>query len=555
VRVTPAERRPVALAHISCLVALCGGLYLYGITWGLPNVDDWTNLSLAPLKPLAFAKRLLSHEPWLYHYPPLHFIVLSVVYAPYVAYLVLAGGMGVPSETYPFGLAQPEASLTVFILLARLTSVAMATGLVVVNYLTVRRLYGAAAAFVSSFLIATAYPIVHFAHNANVDVPYLFWLSLALYSAVRLMETFDTRWYVLLGLFGALAIGTKHTAYAVLAGLAPTLLYLQYRRRVERAGQRVPPWRLVDGRMVAAAGVFVAALVVMFNPITNWDGFVAHVARHRFASIGGNWTLRTAASAVDGHLQLATAYAGYLAQAGGLAVFALLVAGGLYCAVRAPRTFAIATLPVAAYYLLFLQNFGTHHLRYVLPVFVLLTWHAGRLAADATRATTRWRPLARLGLALVLAHALVHGFTVDYLYARDPRYAAERWMAIHVAPGSTVLGLEPRYSLPRLPKDVHATYRRLWNFNGVLVADITDVPATWVVAGMSLPRRTGTKGWGVDFILPVDVDAVLRERGYEAVASFETELPFWAVDVPDLHTINPRVVIWRRVTPSAGGSA
>jgi hypothetical protein len=541
-----AARLPSGLVPLAGLAILSLSLNVYGITWGLPNVADWANMSLAPLKPLSYAKHLLAQEPWYFHYPPLHFLVLAVVYSPYVLYLVATGGLRSPTETYPFGLSDPEGSLTVFILLARLTSAVMGSGLVLVNYLTVRRFYDARAALVSSVLIAGAYPIVHFAHNANVEIPYLFWLSLALYSFVRLLEGFQTRWYVLLALFTALAVCTKHTAYALAAGLVPSLLYLHYQNAVDRDPGRPRLSVLLDRRFIYAAVVFGVVLVVIFNPIFNWEGFSAHVLRHGQRSVGGSWVVGTAPDWLAGHVELVGQYVDYIRQSTGLPGFLLIVAGFLYCTVRAPRASLIVALPIVTYYALYLKNFGTHHLRYMLPVFLLCTWQGGKLAADLLASRAVPRPVPQLVVGAILGWTVLHGFTVDYLYVRDPRYTAEQWIDQHIPRGAGVVAVEPHYTLPRLPKHLEVTYRRLWDFNGTQVGDITDVPAEWVVIGMSTPRRAHTEQWRVPWVQNVDVEAFLSERGYRPAASFKTPLPAWGADVPDIHVINPRVVIWKR---------
>jgi 4-amino-4-deoxy-L-arabinose transferase-like glycosyltransferase len=548
---------PTQLTYLVVLAIASLSLNLYGITWGLPNVDDWTNMSLAPLKPLSFAKHLLYGEPWLFHYPPFHFLVLAVVYSPYVLYLLLTGGLSSPADTYPFGLADPEMSLTIFTLLARLTSVFMGTGLVLVNYLTVRRFHGATAGFVSSLLIASSYPIIHFSHNANVDVPYLFWLSLALYSFVRLIDGAETRWYLGLALFTALAVGTKHTAYALAAGLIPSLLYFHYRHVVDRRPGSTLLSAFLDRRFAYASALFGVALVVIFNPVLNWEGFTAHIARHLGRSVGGSWVVQTSSGALRGHLDLIGRYLDYIRQSNGLPTFVLLAAGFVYCLVRYPKKSLIVALPILTYYLLYLQKFGTHHLRYILPVYILCTWQAGKLASDLVDTKAVPRLVPRLALAVILAHSLLYGFTVDFLYARDPRYAAEQWIGDNIPAGAKILALEPGYSLPRLPTGLEVTQRNLWDFNGRQVADISDVQADYVIAGMSYPRRAQKKKWKVPWIKDVDVNAFLAERGYRAVASFHTPLPPWGADVPDIHVINPRVVIWKAVDehPAAGPQA
>jgi hypothetical protein len=140
---------------------------------------------------------------------------------------------------------------------------------------------------------------------------------------------------------------------------------------------------------------------------------------------------------------------------------------------------------------------------------------------------------------------VLYGFTVDFLYARDPRYAAEKWIGEQMPAGARVLAVEPGYSLPRLPKSMAVTYRDLWDFHGNQVADITDVRADYVIVGMSIPRRARTEHWKVDRVKNVDVDAFLTERGYREVASFKTPLPAWGAEVPDIHVVNPRVAIWQ----------
>jgi hypothetical protein len=542
------KRLPPHWPHLALLTVGCLGLYLYGIGWGLPNVNDWANLSLAPTKPLSFAKHLLYGERWLFHYPPLHFIVLALVYSPYVLYLLLTGGLQSPTDVYPFGLADPETSLSVLILLARLVSVVMGVGLVLVNYLTVRRFYGAMAGLVSSILIASSYPIVYYAHSATVDIPHLFWLALALYSFVRLIESFQTKWYLLLALFTAFAVGTKHPAYAFAIGLIPSLVYLHYRNFVERHPGHSPVAAFLDRRFVYASCLFGVTLILIFNPILNWDGVAAHISHHTERSIRGSWTIQAASGRLRGHLDLVGDYVEYIRQSNGLPVFVLMAAGFLYCLVRYPKQSLIIGLPIVTYYVLYLKNFGTNHLRYVLPVYLLCTWQAGKLAADAlaTRSMPRWVP--RVGLALIIGSSLLYGATVHYMYAHDARYDAERWIGQHIPAGAKVLAIEPDYTWPRFPKHLDVAHRELWDFNGNRTADITDLGAEWVVVGMSIPRRGREISIGPrpKFVKDIDVEGFLTARGYRPVGTFHTSLPAWGADVPDIHALHPRVVIWQR---------
>lgn len=537
--------------YVILLVILSLALNLYGINWGLPNGDmDWAPDSEAPLGPLTYAKRLLYGEPWLNKYPPFHFIVLAIFYSPYVLYLFLTGGLTSPADVYPYGLTNPQVSLTIFTLIARLTSAFMGTGMVVVNYFTVKKFYDSKAALISSFLIASSYPIIHYSHNANIDIPQLFWLSLALYSFVSLLETPKTKYYILLGLFTAFAVSTKESVFGLIVGLVPALLWfhLVHHRPTEGTNHNYLSL-LFDRKILSGLLVSLVAAVIIFNPVFNWEGILYHVGRHTSTSIKGNWVIGGAENALQGHLQLLGQYLTFIFQSNGLPAFLLLAGGFFYCLARYAKKSWILIIPMVTYWLFFLQNHGTHHIRYILPVYLLLTWQAGKLGADLHDSKYMPRVLSTTLLFFVLGHSLVRGFSVDVLYTRDPRYTAEKWMEKNIPQGALILGVAPDYSLPRFPEGRQVVRRRLWDWNGNQIADITDINADYAVVGMSLPRRVQPskwKKWGKNHIKDPKVEKFLRDRGYEEIVSFKSEVPFFGTEIADLHAINPRVVIWKK---------
>ena len=80
---------------------------------------------------------------------------------------------------------------------------------VLLVYLAVRELFDRRSALFSSLIVALYYPLVYYAHTANVDVPYLFWALLAIYSFIRVLKQGGLKDYVLFALFGTLAICIK----------------------------------------------------------------------------------------------------------------------------------------------------------------------------------------------------------------------------------------------------------------------------------------------------------------------------------------------------------
>jgi 4-amino-4-deoxy-L-arabinose transferase-like glycosyltransferase len=529
---------PDSTRHVALLVALCLALSLYGIGWGLPNGPyDWSNDSVAPLEPLAYAKRLVFGEPWSSKYPPLHFMVLAAAYAPYAAYLKLTGGLGRPSDDYPYGLADPEGSLAVFTLIARLVSVAMGIGLVLVNYHTVRRLHGPRAGLIAGLLLASSYPLIHYSRNANIDVPHLFWMSLALWSLVAPIQDGRRRHYVLLGVYAAAAMATKDSIYALFVGLAPVLLVVHAGRLREL--RRSAPERLAaaHGDLAWGLAAFLLSLAVTFNIPFNWQGFAAHVQLHLRRSVTGSYLIEEAGSPVSGEIALLAGYLDFLFQTSVPTVLPLALAGLASGLVLAPRATWLIVPPVVAYYVLFLRLHSTHHLRYALPVFVLLTWPAARLADEWLGAGRRARTVAALVLAGTIGWAILQGLALGVLYTRDSRYAAEAWMREHIPPGATVLGVKPAYSLPRFPPGRKLVLRDLWDYGGEQTADIQDVDPDYVVIGMGLQLRRED---------PARFERFFVDRGYRVAAEFKSPLPRFGREIIELHSINPRIVIFER---------
>ncbi len=532
----PAGRRRrwpalAALALTSLALNTCG------ITWGLPNGErDWANDSVAPLGPVSYVRRLLDGAPWSSKYPPFHFTVLAGLYAPYALILWTRGQVvGPPTGHYPYGLADPDRALMTLTLIARSASAVMGAGTALAVYAATRALHGHRAGLVAGLLVATSYPVVHYAHNANVDVPQLFWLALALWSFALLLRTHAARSYALLGVFVALATATKDSALALGVGLGLSALWAHLQRR-GRAG--APPL----GRLAWGAGAFAVALLLAFNVPLDPAGVAGHVRFHLGRSVAGSKVIEAAASPWQGELALIGRYVDYLVQSNGALPFALLAGGVVFGAARAPGRTLLLGLPVLTYYLLFLRVHGTHHVRYVMPVLLLLAVPAGRAAAVALRARGVRRPLAGAALAVVLGASVVHGAAVARLYARDPRYAAEAWMRAHLPPGALVLAVRPDYTLPRFPDHLRVVRRDLWDWNGDPIGDFADLRPDYVVVG-TRHRIAGHEA---------RVARTLAERGYRPAATFTSSPPFLAAEVPDIHVINPRIVVFGRAGAGRG---
>ena len=325
----------------------------------------------------------------------------------------------------------------------------------------------------------------------------------------------------------------------IAAALSPEINLLDAVGREKATDRR--GWRLAAG-----LAAFLLGLVVAFNVPFNWHGVARHVERHLRQSVGGNQLLRQEPSPVRGELALIGSYLRFLGAANAAPVAALLAAGLGWALVRARPLAVLVLVPAVTYYLLFLRLHGTHHLRYVLPVYLLLTWPAAALAARALGDGPARRRLALAALGAALGWGGLEAASVGLRYAHDPRYEAEAWLRAHVPAGATVLGVAPNYTLPRFPPGVRVERREIWDYGGRQVGDLVDLAPAYVAIGTNLPARRARRE---------RIEEFFQARGYRRQVEFAPRVSFFAREVEDLHSLSPRVAIYARAGAAATAPA
>jgi Dolichyl-phosphate-mannose-protein mannosyltransferase len=426
------------------VVVVAAALNLIGITWGLPNADnDWAIDSIAPIGPLSYAERMLYGGQWWSKYPPLHFTILALAYAPYVAFLALTGGIEAGVGHYPYGLGKPEISLPLFVLMARTVSAVMGAGAAAVAYTVASEVARTrVAGLVAGILFAASPLTVYYAHTANLDMPYMFWSSLALLCLVRAARGGGRRTYVLLGAFTAAAIATKDQAYGLFLLMPVPLVWLRLRDR---------GWRpLRDGRLLAGLAAALVVYLLAANVLIDPRGWLAHV---RFITGEGSRPYQMFPRSLAGTAALCRETGHLVLQACGIGTVVLGGAGVPWGLRRRPLAAALLVLAAGSYLLTFLGAIFYVLPRFVLPIVFVLAIFAGIGAAWAWE---RWPGPPRLVLLGLIAYAAGTGAVMNLGLLRDTRYAAEEWMAYNL-PSGTMVGLDgPAAYLPRLPPGVRS---------------------------------------------------------------------------------------------------
>lgn len=436
---------------LAACLALALVLDVTELWWGLPNGNhSWAADALGPITVLGIVRH--SFEQWnsgwyFFKYPLGYPFCLAAVFSPYLVYLRWTGQWEHPVAHAPYGFADPEHSLFVLAMLGRCLSVVFALGTVIVAYLTARRLFGVVAARLAAFFVATAYPIIYYAHTTNLDIGYLFWLVLALYAAIVAAQGGRTFSWALLGVAAAMAVSFKEQGFAFLLPLP--LLAIGARWRATRSVRVL--WSR-GALAMAGAALLTEALAnnVFFNPL----GFVARIAfllghpleptSARLAPVefalwkgGKEW------------IYLKQLWDGLESSLG--APLVLLAMGGAVLLVRRGRAALWLLVPAISQYYLSLRGLDLIRLRYVLPLAFVVAILAAALLADAYQASESrpWRAAVRMAAAIFCAFALARAVEMDWLFLTDSRYRAEAWIAANVAPQATAEYYQKPTYLPR----------------------------------------------------------------------------------------------------------
>ncbi len=564
-------------------------VYTRALGWGLPSADEtWAADAIRPSAPLAvawhnFAAHGFNGGWFWFKYPPFHAFLLCTIYAPYLLWLWLSGGLTHLQSGYPFGMTDPVASLSVLAWIGRMTSALMGAGTVLLAYGCVVRSFGRREAIAAAFCVTMAYPMVFYAQTTNVEVPYLFWMMTALVGAVRIVEgETAARWWVLLGVGAALSVSTKELAAGVFVGLPIAIVAVSI-----AAGRPVSSW--LRGGLVAAAG-FALALILANNALYNPLGFEHRIgfltqtlpreialkyAPYYFPiDLGGN----RGAGVELAQLSIA---ATQLGASLGWPTLVLASAGWLVALRRRPGWALVLLAAAAGFYLVSVRAMLSMSLRYLLPLTVLFCMAAGLAIAELLR-EGRGRPLRITVAALAGLWVFAYGWDVNRMMTGDGRYDAERWLAGVAAEHPRVEIYQSRTYLPRFREDMAVSEvpfeeRGVDGFaarrpdlvvisssglSGVTVRYKQDWQEDTGAADGYSPATRTVSGEVMNYTRDANTDFLQRltagQLGYQETARFVVAP--W-IDRPLIRSLNPEIAIYRRradadaVAPEASGTA
>ncbi len=479
------RRDPAAIAAPALVFLFALFTYTRALGWGLPSGDEtWAGDALRPSAPLAVAYHSFAGHGWnsgwfWFKYPPFHAYLLCALYAPYLAWLWLTGGIHGFASDYPFGMKDPVASLSMLALIGRAASAVMGAGSVVAAYQCVVRSFGRAAACAAAFVVTLTYPMVFYSQTTNVEVPYLFWMMLALLAAVRIVERNPhadfherspqadlserdaragidqggrTRWWILLGIGAALAISTKELVAGAFVGLPFVLIGVSI-------AEHRPVMSWIRGGLIASASFAVAMAIAnnaLYNPLgfAQRLGFLTQTLPREIAlkyapyyfpiDLGGSRGLEVELA----QLRLAVER---IVTSLGAPTLVLSLGGWILALRRRPAWTLLLAAMLLGYYFVSVRAMLSLSIRYLLPIAVLSAMTAGialiELAGDPRR-----QPVRTLVAALFAVYVFAYGWDINRMMTGDGRYAAEAWLSAVAKDAPSVEIYQSRTYLPRFPE-------------------------------------------------------------------------------------------------------
>ncbi len=441
---------------ISYILLFCMIIFPVGILWGLPNSETWLSDSLAPFHPLIGLSKGFSYG-YYHKYPLVHQLLLALLNIPVLVAALINSNPFEGLQLFKFlVLIQTPPYATALILIDRIVSLIMAVGLVYIVYLSSKKLFGKRPAFFTA-LIVSLNPLVNFyAKVAKVEIPYLFWATLAFYYCIHIIENKSTRNYVLFALFVTLSFGTKDQGYALF--VLPIVVYIYIFPLMQDLGDRFRAL-FCNKNIWVFMGAFLFFTLVVENVFLNFDGLVT-----RFHALTGWNMIRSVRYTSDA--------AGFIALSGdvfnaliyfmGLPYLLLSFCGVVWIAfVYRNRRVELLTamlffVSAISYYLFFVQVARQSAHRQIFPIALFMAYYSGYAVAELQQRLKKYAVIFAILIAGMSCLPLYNSLASNYEMLTDTRYKAEEWMKNNIPAGSRIEYYAYLHYLPRIPEGMYS---------------------------------------------------------------------------------------------------
>lgn len=470
------------------------------IFYGLPAYDSLSGDELAPLSTLEAGRTMF--RDWNLRWPTLHLHLIAAVLQPFDWAATL---FGLP-------LSDPTVHALMFIVI-RALSLLLLFATLLLTFDAASTIADRTVGYFAVALLATMPVVVYFGALANLEVPQMFWATLAWWAWLRFVRRPTTACAILVGGVIGLGLGTKDQLYGFY--LALPIATAEVVRRATRDTARGVVSVVSDRRFLAVGLATIVGFALGHQLPMEWERFGAHV---RSMTTVDSAPFRMFTRDLAGQLELVGATATSFVWAAGVPAAVVFVGGCLWLAASGRLRLLLSLLiPLATYYVGFLAVILYVYDRFLIAFLPVAAVIGGVLLAQVARATLLPRALRVAVLAVVFVPAMASALGVNAVFLGDARHAAGTWIADNLPCGASV-GVT--YSTSQVPPlDCYS----VMPLAGSTVDAMTHYP-DYLVFNEAYVRRFQRTPSGGRFMARLQSG----ELGYTRVFRAETRPPRWA---------------------------
>lgn len=425
---------------IFLILALNLILNLYGIKWGLPSKDflhpsfhpDET-ASLESAQSILNPNQILCPNPEAFGNGAMQFYLVALFYQ--------LGRI--------FGLLNPKpdnyADFTYYYLVGRLVTVVMSSLTVYFLFLVTEITFGINVALFASLFLTTMPGFVISSHYFRSEVPAAFWLVLTLFFIIKMVQTGQTKFYLLAAMSGGFATSTKYNSI-----FAVFLIIIAHSFSLPKNKRNLKSYlfdkKLMYSYLITIVSFLVGSIGILLHFDLFWERLLKQLVYQKspfLESIG-----------------LGPSWLGYFTQilpySMTLPLLTLGSAGLVWAFIKRNKWDIILITWLLAYYFLMTRT-NWWVVRYTIPLLPPLAILASRSLFDFLK--KGWTESLRQIIAILLvAIPLIYSLILDsILAAKDPRITTHQWIRKNIPYGKSI-GVEITPASFYVPADV-ASYQ------------------------------------------------------------------------------------------------
>jgi len=520
--------KKVSALHL--ILALSFVLFAAGIWWGLPDYRGWAPDEIVPARVVDGLRQFFSNG-WHERYPPFHYYLLSLVYAPF---LLL-------HKLHILDLRQLS-SYAILFYLGRLLSVIMGTGVVYLVYRCGREIFDRRAALGAALITALIVPFEYYAKTINMDVPYLFWFAWSLFFLIRIMKTQRLKYYLLFAATAAVAVCTKDQAYGLYTLVPLPVIYFGWKHK-RLSDPRLSFVRSLFDRkylysLLAAAGLFF----ILHNIAFNLQGFHRHLALITGSASGG---FSIFPRTFSGEVRLFGLTVRQIQGSLGWPLFLVCGAGLAFSLLEKRKNLLLlfCLVPAVSYYIFYIGLILYNYDRFNLPICIILSFFGGRIVSLLLEPGRGFAKAKTAFAVLVFGYSFFYSLSVDILMAADSRYSVEGWMRKNIPQEATIGLAGPAEDNPRL-NGFHWWYLPL-SLRDFQKDQKPDFVIFATAYSLAFAEGTPESRFFSEFNKP--------GSKYELVLRYKTELPWLVIkyrnEATNMDAVNPEIQIHKYIGP------